>query len=41
MKNVNGVMEQGKLLELQPVEELFQHPSEQYTRDLIRAFNEF
>lgn len=36
-----GVMEQGKLLELQPVEELFQHPSEQYTRDLIRAFNEF
>ena len=36
-----GVMERGKLLELQPVADLFQHPSEQYTRDLIRAFNEF
>ena len=36
-----GVMERGKLLELQPVADLFQYPSEQYTRDLITAFNEF
>ena len=36
-----GVMKEGRLIELQPVEKLFRHPAEQYTKDLIEAFQEF
>ena len=36
-----GVMRQGRLLELQTAENLFCRPEEQYTRDLIAAFQGF
>lgn len=36
-----GVMRHGRLVELQTAEILFRHPENQYTRDLISAFNEF
>lgn len=36
-----GVMKEGRLVELQPVENFFQHPEEQYTKELLSAFNKF
>jgi peptide/nickel transport system ATP-binding protein len=32
-----GVMRDGRLLELRPTEELFEHPAHDYTRELLAA----
>lgn len=36
-----GIMKEGRLIELQETEALYQHPQEAYTRELIQAFEEF
>ncbi len=36
-----GVMRQGRLVELSPTEELYTHPQDPYTFELLEAFNKF
>lgn len=36
-----GILESGRLIEIAETEELYRHPKEKYTRELLRAFEEF
>ncbi len=36
-----GILESGRLIEIAETEELYHHPRERYTRELLRAFEEF
>lgn len=36
-----GILENGRLIEIEETEELYRHPKEGYTRELLRAFEEF
>ena len=36
-----GILQEGRLIELEDTETLYNHPKEPYTKDLLRAFEEF
>ncbi len=36
-----GILESGRLIEIAETEELYRHPKEKYTKELLRAFEEF
>lgn len=36
-----GILENGRLIEIEETETLYRHPKERYTRELLRAFEEF
>ena len=36
-----GILQEGRLIELADTETLYKYPKEQYTKDLLRAFEEF
>ncbi len=41
VSNRIGILESGRLIEIAETEELYRHPKEKYTKELLRAFEEF